>query len=232
MSATTTTVIEIVIVALGIAGVIVWYTVARRRQTQLLHEQYGSEYDRTVAHAASKRAAEAELVQRQERVAYFDIRPLTAEQRDLFGQQWHDVQELFVDDPGRAVTKADKLVAEVMRTRGYPVADFDQRASDFEQRASDLSVHHAVFIQNYRAARAVAERHRQGAATTEELRRAMVFCRDLLEDLLQAEELTSDRPVPRVVERDVPLPADQTVNGGERVQRQPIAPPRSDREAR
>jgi hypothetical protein len=39
--------------------------------------------------------------------------------------------------------------------------------------------------------------------------------------------------VRRVVERDVPLPSDQTLGSdGERVQRQPIAPPRSDREVR
>jgi hypothetical protein len=221
-----TALIGIIIVALAIVGVIVWYAVARRRRTQMLHSQYGSEYDRTLAHTNSRRAAEAELVKRQERVEHFDIRPLTAEQRNLFGQQWHDLQEAFVDSPGRAVTKADTLVAEVMRERGYPV-------TNFEQRASDLSVHHAVFVQNYRAARDVAERHRRGTATTEELRRAMVYYREMFEDLLQADEAVSDRPVMRSVERDVAVPSDRTsARAGERVERQPIAPPRSDREAR
>ena len=158
--------IGIIIVALAIVSVIVWYAVARRHQTQLLHAQYGREYDRTVAHASSRRAAEAELVKRQERVEHFDIRPLTAEQRDLFSQQWHEVQEMFVDSPGRAVTNADTLVAEVMQVRGYPVAEFEQR-------------------------------------------------------------------VTRVVDRELPLPSDQTLGtADERVQRQPIAPPRSDRAAR
>jgi len=144
----------------------------------------------------------------------------------LFGQQWHDLQEAFVDSPGRAVSKADNLVAEVMRERGYPVARF-------EQRASDLSVNHAVFVQNYRAARDIADRHRRGAATTEELRRAMVYYREIFEDLLQAEEPISDRPVRRVVEREVPVSSDRTPgSAGERVQRQPIAPPPSDRDAR
>src|SRR5262245_969989 len=120
----------IIIVALAVIGVVAWYSVARRHMTESLHAQYGTEYDRTVAHAGSKRAAEAELVRREERVDQLDIRPLTADQRDLFDQQWHDVQEMFVDDPGRAVTKADSLIAEVMRARGYPVADFEQRAAD------------------------------------------------------------------------------------------------------
>src|SRR5262249_54453300 len=145
---------------LAIVGAVVWYAVARHQQTERLHSQYGSEYDRTVAHADNKRAAEAELVERQERVEHLDIRPLSAEQRDVFSQQWHDLQEAFVDSPGRAVARADKLVTEVMRERGYPV-------TTFEQRASDLSVHHARFVESYRAARDVAERHRRGTATTE-----------------------------------------------------------------
>src|SRR5215470_5294550 len=119
------TLAAIIISAAVVVGLIVWYAVARRR-THALHEQYGSEYDRTVAYATSRRAAESELVRRQERVERFEIRPLTAQQRELFGQRWHDVQEMFVDNPGRAVTKADGLVAEVMQDRGYPVTDFEQ----------------------------------------------------------------------------------------------------------
>jgi hypothetical protein len=226
---TTATLIGTIIVALAIAGVVVWYAVERRRRTASLHAQYGSEYDRTVAQVNSKRAAEAELLKRQERVEHLNISPLTAGQRDLFSQQWHDLQEAFVDNPGRAVTKADSLVAEVMRERGYPV-------TNFEQRAADLSVHHAVFVQSYRAARDVAERNRRGAATTEELRRAMVHYRDMFEDLLQPDEIASDRPVNIAVERDVPLSADLTAAiADERFQRSPIAPiapPPSDREAR
>src|SRR5262249_20057377 len=153
------------------------YVAARRNRTSALRTQYGSEYERTVRHATSRHAAESELVKRQERVDNLDIRPLLAEQRELYDQQWHDLQELFVEDPGGAVNHADSLVMDVMRTRGYPVANF-------EQRAADLSVHHARFVRNYRASRDVAERHRRGAATTEELRRAMVYYHELFEDLL------------------------------------------------
>jgi hypothetical protein len=61
----------------------------------------------------------------------------------------------------------------------------------------------------------------------------MVYYRELFEDLLQTEDTVGDRPVRRVVERDVPLPSDQTLGSdGERIQRPPIAPPRSDREVR
>ena len=217
------TLIGIVIVALAVVGASVWYAVTSR-QTQALHGRYGREYDRTVARADSRRAAEAELVARDERVEQFNLRPLSIEQRELFTQQWHDLQEAFVDHPGRVVAKADALVVEVMRDRGYPV-------TTFEQRADDLSVHHAAFVENYRAARDVAQRHRRGSATTEELRLAMVYYREIFEDLLQADVVVTDRPVSRAVERDVPLSVDPTTADG-RAQRPPIAPPRPDREAR
>jgi hypothetical protein len=228
----TSAIIGIVIVALAVVGVLVWYSMTRRHQTEALQAQYGSEYDRTVSHASSRRAAEAELVKRQERVEKLDIRPLTAEQRELFGQQWHDVQEMFVDNPAGSINRADALVVEVMRTRGYPVANF-------EQRASDLSVHHAVFVENYRAARDIAERSRRNGATTEELRRAMVYYRELFEDLLQAEGVATDRQVERTVERDVAPPSDREVvrpsDGAraraDRTNEPPVAPP-SDREIR
>jgi hypothetical protein len=219
-----TAILGIIVLALAIVAVVAWYTVTRRRRTQSLHAQYGSEYERALANASSKRAGEAELVKRQERVEQLAIRPLTPEQREMYGQQWRDVQEAFVDSPGRAVTKADSLVAEVMRERGYPMANF-------EQRAADLSVNHASLVQNYRAARDVAERHRRGIGTTEELRRAMVYYREMFEDLLRPDDSLSDRPVSRTVEREVPLPLDRAGTIGERVQRPPIAPP-PDREVR
>jgi hypothetical protein len=218
-------IVGIVIVALAIVGIVAWYSVAQRRQTASLKQRYGAEYDRTLASADNRRAAETELVTRQERVERLELHALSPDQRDLYAQQWHDVQELFVDNPGRAVARADALVADVMRDRGYPV-------ENFEQRAADLSVHHSVLVQNYRAARDVADRHRRGSATTEELRRAMVYYRELFEDLLETGDTISDRPVPRVDERDIPLPADRTrARADERIER-PVAPPPPDSETR
>jgi hypothetical protein len=75
---------------------------------------------------------------------------------------------------------------DVMRTRGYPISDFDQRAAD-------LSVHHPRVVENYRAARDIAHRHRRGEATTEDLRQAMVYYRGLFEDLLEDREHQEER---------------------------------------
>ncbi|MFL5619815.1 MAG: hypothetical protein ACJ79A_15640 [Gemmatimonadaceae bacterium] len=191
--------IVVAVLVLAVIGWLVW----RRQQSDRLKARYGPEYARAVNELGDKRRAESELVKRQERVAAFDIRPLSAEQQNGYLQQWRAVQTRFVDDPKGAVTDADRLVEDVMRTRGYPVSDFDQRAAD-------LSVHHPRVVENYRAARDIAQRHRRGEATTEDLRQAMVYYRGLFQDLLEdrehAEEEKRDAAAPRanderVVER-------------------------------
>ena len=182
-----------IVVGLAVVGLVAWYLVQRRR-TEELRARYGPEYSRTVSEAGDRRRAEAELLKRQERVEHLDIRPLTAEQRDRFLEQWRAVQAKFVDDPKGAVTDADRLVEEVMKTRGYPVADFDQRAAD-------LSVHHPRVVENYRAARDIAIRHRRGEASTEDLRQAMVYNRELVQDLLEDREHAAERAKERAVDR-------------------------------
>jgi hypothetical protein len=56
--------------------------------------------------------------------------------------------------------------------------------SDFEGRAEDLSVDHPHVVANYRAARQIALANEQGKASTEDLRKAMVYYRDLFDELL------------------------------------------------
>jgi len=69
-----------------------------------------------------------------------------------------------------------------MKTRGYPVSDFDQRAAD-------ISVDHPRVVENYREAKRIALANERGEASTEELRRAMVLYRALFEELLGAPAL-------------------------------------------
>ena len=197
------TMVVVVLVALVVVGGVVWYFVGQRRRTEALQARYGPEYSRAVSESGDARKAEEELVKRKERVDHLEIRPLLADQRDQFLQRWRSVQATFVDDPGGAVARADGLVEEVMKTRGYPVADF-------EQRAADISVHHAVVVDNYRAAREIAERQRRNAASTEDLRKAMVHYRALFEDLLEDREHATDRPVERQVAREADRAAVQT----------------------
>jgi hypothetical protein len=168
--------IALVIALVIIAAAAAWL-VARNRRSQLLKQKFGTEYDRTVKAAGSPTAAEADLLSRAKRVADLDIHPLNPTDRDRFTEEWRRTQAAFVDDPAAAVARADALVDQVMQARGYPVADF-------EVRASDISVDHPRFVQNYREAHAIALAARRGTARTEDLRRATIHYRDLFEDLL------------------------------------------------
>jgi hypothetical protein len=218
-----------ILVALAVVGASVGYWAMHRRRTQDLQARYGPEYSRTVTKLGDQGRAENELVKRQERVEQMEIRPLSAERSGQLAKQWRNVQALFVDDPRGAVTRADGMVEDVMRTRGYPVSDFDQRAAD-------LSVHHGRVVENYRAARDIAIRHRRGLATTEELRQAMVYYRELFEDLLENREQMTERPVERAVERtierDMPLSASERSLDGDRGHPDDQPPIRVDRDAR
>jgi len=150
---------------------------ARRNKALALQRRFGKEYDRTVTDRGSEREAQAVLEQREKRVAHFNIHKLSPAERDRYAEAWREVQSRFVDDPKGAVIEADDTVISVMRAEGYPI-------SDFAQRAADLSVDHPNVVQNYRAAHEIAVRHREGRATTEDLRQAIIYYRSLFEDLL------------------------------------------------
>ena len=87
------------------------------------------------------------------------------------------MQAQFVDDPGGSVAKADSLVNQLMEARGYPMADF-------EDRADIISVDHPHVVENYRAAHSIALSRSRGQTTTEALRKAMVHYRSLFDELL------------------------------------------------
>src|SRR4029453_11366935 len=171
--------ILIVIAAVVIVGAIAWsaYNTRRRRGLQ---ERFGDEYDRSLADAPSGREAEAHLSEREKRREELDIRPLDPSSRDRYASQWQNTQAAFVDDPEAAIPDADSLIQQVMRERGYPV-------DDFEQRANDLSVDHPDVISNYRAAHGIARANDRNNASTEDLRTAMVHYRALFEELLETE---------------------------------------------
>ena len=173
----TTTVVIIVVAILIIVATIVWLFV-RKRRSEHLRAQFGAEYDHTVRQLGSQAKAEDALVARQKLVESIPIHPLTPQARDRFANRWHDVQARFVDDPAGSIRDADALVNEAMQARGYPMGEF-------EQRAAELSVNHAKVVQNYRAAHTIAIRKDRGEATTEDLRHALVYYRDLFEELLE-----------------------------------------------
>src|SRR5260370_3333246 len=139
----------------------------RKRRSQNLRERFGPEYDRVVKQQGDPRKAEGVLEFREKRREKFTIRPLAAADRSSFAVRWNEVQSRFVDDPRGAVTVAESLVSELMQARGYPIGEF-------EQRSADISGDYPVVVENYRAAHAIALRHRASQASTEDLRPAMV----------------------------------------------------------
>jgi len=151
-----------------------------QRRTRRLSEQFGPEYERTLQAMRDRGKAESALRLRAELVDQLPIRPLAAAERERFESNWREDQARFVDDPRGAVKEADRLVADLMQVRGYPVADF-------AQRAADVSVDHPHVVDKYRTAHDIAERDARGEANTEDLRTAMVHYRALFQDLLVAE---------------------------------------------
>ena len=174
MNATGWIIVAVVVVAVLIIAGALW---SRRRRSEHLKDRFGPEYDRAVDAKGGRSKAEADLAEREKRVEKLDIRPLDAEERRNFLDRWAEVQGRFVDDPARAVAFADALLADVMKARGYPV-------SDFEQRAGDISVDHPKVVEHYRTAHDIAVRHERGDASTEDLRQAMIHYRALFDDLV------------------------------------------------
>ena len=181
--------IALVATVIVIIAVLAWLYVRKRRSTtQDLRQKFGPEYDRTVLKHGSERKAQSKLGDRKKRVEKLNIRDLDPTEHERFSKRWEAVQSRFVDSPKGAVAEADDLVSSVMKARGYPVSDFDQRAAD-------ISVDHPRVVENYRSAHEIALRVGKDQATTEEFRTAMIHYRSLFEELVQLPTIVEKKEV-------------------------------------
>ena len=169
-------IVLVVVAALVVIGAIAAW--AQQRKRSHLQQRFGSEYDRTVSEAGERRAAEKELADRERKREQLDIVPLSPEAQARYTASWEGVQSHFVDDPSGALAEADRLVTEVMRDRGYPIDEFDQRAAD-------ISVDHPHVVEHYRTAHEIAQTDGAVEPTTDHLREAMQHYRALFEELLE-----------------------------------------------
>jgi hypothetical protein len=168
---------------------VIFLMVTGRKRTKRLKKHFGPEYERVVDEADDQRAGEEELVARERKRQELDIVALSQEAQARYVEQWRTVQTAFVDSPSRAVGDADRLVTLVMRERGYPIDDFDQRAAD-------ISVDHPDMVEHYRAAHTLHLAQEQGDIGTEAQREAFVHYRALFEKLLET-DLDSKKDTPK-----------------------------------
>lgn len=175
-----------VLVVIAVLAIIASRSISSRKRTERLKGRFGPEYERTVGEAGDQGAAEKELAARERKREKLDIVPLPPEARAKYADSWRTVQIEFVDNPSSAVAAADRLVIHVMRERGYPIDDFDQRAAD-------ISVDHPKVVENYRTAHGIYLAQEQGDIGTEQQREAFVHYRELFEKLLETDE-SKDEP--------------------------------------
>jgi hypothetical protein len=171
------TTLLVILIGVVVIAAIAAFALLKRRTTTL-RSRFGPEYDRAIHDYGSQWRAEKALENRAERAEKYHIHPLRPDEQQRFAEEWRRTQARFVDDPKLAIREADQLVCEVMRLKGYPIADFDRRTED-------LSVDHPLVLRNYRSAHAIAMTEQEGRATTEDLRKAMVYYRELFDELLE-----------------------------------------------
>lgn len=179
MDLTDTTTITIVVVILLIVGGLLGMAFVRAQRSKRLKDRFGPEYERAVDEIGDRRQAERELEERIAHVDALDIRPLTAEEVNRYALEWQATQREFVDEPLGSLQKADRLIREVMKAKGYPV-------EDFEQRTADISVNYPELVADYRGMHSIAIKEKDNV-DTEEIRQAMVHGRTLFENLLKQE---------------------------------------------
>jgi hypothetical protein len=180
----TTTTVLLVLLAVAVLAVLGWVYLRSRRAA--LKRRFGPEYERLVAEEGGKLRAEQELAERERMHRKLDTRPLSESSRRRFSSEWSEIQQLFVDDPRLALTRADSLVTNLLDERGYPTDD--RRAQE-----ATLSVEHAGVMDRYREAHEIRTLNDRGEASTEQLRRATVDYRSLVEQLLSADAPASAR---------------------------------------
>ncbi|MGH8825714.1 MAG: hypothetical protein ACRDVN_14760 [Jiangellaceae bacterium] len=187
-------IVLIALVVIVLAGV-AWYLVRR----QQLQRRFGPEYDRAVAEGDSRLAAERELRERERRHSELELSELSPDARERYTAQWEKIQVRFVDAPENAVGAADELVTQLIADRGYPT-------DDYAEQLDHLSVEHARTLSNYRDAHEISLRNREGQATTEQLRQAVLHYRSLVADLLGDEHAGLEADTTRAPTRDDSTP--------------------------
>ena len=116
-------------IAVGVATIVLLVRFAVGvRERRRLREQFGPEYDRTVEARGSKRRAVRDLREREALHSTLELQELNEADRDLVRRHMASLQYRFVEDPAAVMLSTGRLMTEVLRARGYPVAENRERA--------------------------------------------------------------------------------------------------------
>ncbi len=159
------------LVVLGVA------LIGIRRRRSHLKERFGPEYHRAVSNSGVT-GAEKDLRAIEQEHDELEITPLSNPARDRFLEDWRQAEARFVSDPRDAARAAQRVVERAFEESGYPLD------ADTEHRAGLVAVEHPDVADRYR--HGVAMIDQDGAESTENLRKAMVDFRAVLEELLQS----------------------------------------------
>jgi FtsZ-interacting cell division protein ZipA len=146
----TTTLTVLIVVAVIIIVIIAFFVFRRgqqQRRQERAREEYGPEFERVAEERGSEREAEQELRERRERMES-EIQPLSEESRRRYDEQWQQVERTFVDDPGKALDDADRVVAEILTERNFPT-------STRQEASEGLAVMHPGVVEDFREAQRI-----------------------------------------------------------------------------
>ena len=166
----------VLVVGIAVALVLLAALVRIRQRRARLQERFGPEYQRAVADQGTtggeKRLSEIESERNE-----LDIRTLAPAARDRYLDEWRQAEARFVSDPRDATRAAEALVIRALEERGYPMED------DNDRLVALVSVDHPDVADRYRHGHAMLD-NADGSESTENLRKAMLDFRSVLEDVV------------------------------------------------
>ncbi len=175
---------EWIVLAAGVAVLVLLaaaFSKIRRRRASL-QEQFGHEYYRTVSDHGRGEGEKrlSEIAREHEEL---ELRPLPSVAQERYLEEWRQVEARFVSDPRDAARSAERLLERVLEERGYP------GDGDVEHRIALVAADHPDVAERFRHGHALLERV-DGAETTENMRKAMLDFRAVLEAVLAGERVT------------------------------------------
>ncbi len=165
--------------AIAVALLLLLAFVRIQRRRSHLKERFGPEYQRTVADRGLG-AGESHLGEVETEHDELELRDLPPTTRDRYLEEWRQAETRFVSDPRDAVRAAERIVVRVLQDRGYPESEDDNG-----RLVSLVSVDHPDIADRYRHGHAMLDSV-DGAESTENLRKAMLDFRAVLEDVLHS----------------------------------------------